>query len=324
MPSESMDTPVLLIIFNRPETTRQVVNALRDIRPTKMFVVADGPRTDFGVDAERCRLTRDVINEIDWDCVITKNYSESNLGCGLCPSRGISWVFEQVEQCIILEDDCVPHPSFFRFCTELLAKYRLDTRIMMISGNHHLLRPVSIEDSYCFSRLTQTWGWATWKRAWDYYDYDMFLWPELKTTRWLERLWGKGKISRYWEGLYDLFYADQNKDYWDFQWMLSCWTQNALTIIPDRNLVSNVGFDSAGGTHFLADPPPVARLPVAEMSFPLQHPRLVLQNIAADDQLLRDVYNQIPLGKQLVGKACRIIRRMGRRLDMTLSGRART
>lgn len=305
MLSAQLDTPVALVIFNRPETTRQVLSAVRKVRPKQLFVIADAPRKNNPEDIKNCQSSKKVIEQIDWDCRVYKKYAEVNLGCGKGPSTGISWVFKNVAECIILEDDCVPDPSFFRFCEELLEKYRDDTRVMMISGNHHLLQKQRIEDSYFFSRNTQTWGWATWKRAWDYYDYEMMLWPQVKKARWLERILGSKQTVKYWERLFDKCYEDRDRDYWDFQWTFCCWAQNGLSIIPDRNLVSNIGFRNSGGSHFAGMSNPFDNLPSYEMKFPLQHPPAMIQHLEADRQIQKDVYGQVALGYRIGRKLCR-------------------
>ncbi|MCK5491752.1 MAG: glycosyltransferase family 2 protein [Candidatus Omnitrophica bacterium] len=289
---KQFNTPVALIVFNRPETTSQVLSAIRKVKPKQLFVIADGPRTNNLEDKKNCELVRKIIDDIDWDCQIYKKYSEINLGCGKGPSNGISWVFNNVNECIILEDDCIPDLSFFRFCEELLEKYRYDCRIMMISGNYHLLEKKRIEYSYFFSRNTQTWGWATWKRAWDFYDYEMTLWPEVKKSRWLERVLGTKQCVKYWERLFDECYKDKTRDYWDYQWTFCCWAQNALNIIPDRNLVTNIGVGDLGGSHFTGIHCPFVNLPVYEIEFPLRHPPVMIQHIEADNQIQKDVYGQ--------------------------------
>jgi len=299
------NTPVALIIFNRPEAARRVLAAVRKVKPSQLFVIADGVRVNNPEEAKNCELARKVIEEVDWECQIQKKYGQVNLGCGKAPAEGISWVFEHVPECIILEDDCVPEPTFFRFCAELLDKYRQDSRVMMISGNHHLLQKKQIEDSYFFSRNTQTWGWATWKRAWNFYDYDMAVWPQIKNTHWLERILGSRQLAKYWECLFDRCYKDQNRDYWDYQWTLCCWAQNGLNIIPDRNLVTNIGFGDLGGIHFSKDCCSFGNLPTYEMKFPLRHPSVMIQHIEADRQIQRDVYGQVSL-------ACRVKRKLGR------------
>ena len=287
---EQYDTPIAVIIFNRAETTLQVLDAIRKVKPKKLYVIADGPRKNHPEDEKNCRETRAVFDQVDWNCEIFKKFSVENFGCGKSPSNGISWVFEQEEECIILEDDCVPHISFFRFCQELLKKYRNDKRIMMISGNDHRLKVSENKKSYFFSRHTQTWGWATWKRAWNYYDYEMKLWPEVRESKWLYQIMQDHRTAKYWTKLFDRCHQDKNKDYWDFQWTFCCLAQNALNIIPEHNLVSNIGFGEMGGTHFIGSAAPFANLPVSEMPFPLQHPATMTQDIKSDYQINKSVY----------------------------------
>jgi len=172
-------TPVVLIIFNRPPTTERVFAEIAKARPQKLFVVADGPRPERSGEAEKCAAARAVIDRVDWECEVLRNYAEVNLGCRQRPPTGISWVFEQVAEAIILKDDCVPHPTFFRFCEELLEKYREDERVMHISGSNFQPGYTRGPFSYYFSRFNPIWGWASWRRAWQHYDLNMKLWAEL-------------------------------------------------------------------------------------------------------------------------------------------------
>ena len=174
-----LTTPVAFLIFNRPDTTARVFEAIRQAKPPKLLVVADGPRPDRPDDVEKCKAARAIIDRVDWACEVLTNYSDLNLGCGKRPATGITWVFEQVEEAIIFEDDCLPHPSFFRFCEELLNYYRHDERIMVISGNNFQFGRNRTDDSYYFSRYNHIWGWASWRRAWEYFDYDLKLWPKI-------------------------------------------------------------------------------------------------------------------------------------------------
>src|SRR5665648_587346 len=169
MSNFQLKTPVAFIIFNRPETTRRVFAEIAKARPTKLLVIADGPRATHPDDAEKCAVVRAIIDGVDWDCEVLKNYSDVNLGCKRRVSSGLDWVFDTVEEAIILEDDCLPHPTFFRFCEEMLAKYRDDKRIAMISGDNFQFGKKRTEYSYYFSRYTHIWGWASWRRAWDNY-----------------------------------------------------------------------------------------------------------------------------------------------------------
>ncbi|MGC1799486.1 MAG: hypothetical protein WA701_03795, partial [Solirubrobacterales bacterium] len=185
-------TPVAMLIFNRPETTARVFERVREARPPKLLVVADGPRADRPGEAGRCREARAVVEAVDWPCELMTDYSEVNLGCGKRISSGLDWVFDSVEEAIVLEDDCLPHPSFFRFCEELLKRYRAEERVVHVSGDNfqsagraggavgRLLRLAgrSWSPSYYFSRYAHVWGWASWRRAWSDYDFEMTAWRD--------------------------------------------------------------------------------------------------------------------------------------------------
>ena len=188
--------PVAFLIFNRPELTRKVFASIAQARPSKLLVVADGPREDVSDDEENCSEARATIDRIDWDCEVLTNYSSVNMGCRARISTGLEWVFKNVEEAIILEDDCIPHPTFFRFCKELLARYRDDQRVMMISGNNFQMGRKWTPCSYYFSRFFHCWGWATWRRAWKHYDIDMGLWPALEDGSWLLHVLGDKAQTR--------------------------------------------------------------------------------------------------------------------------------
>ena len=277
---ECFKTPIALIIFNRPDRTEKIFKIISTIRPKKLFIIADGPRESVPGEKEICEKTRQIVKNIDWKCELFTNYSKENLGCGKRPSTGITWVFENVDRAIILEDDCVPHPTFFTFCEELLNRYENDERVMMISGNNFQFGKKRTEYSYYFSIFTHIWGWATWKRAWDYYDYNISQWPEAKNLNLLDNYFYDKKHILFWRSLFDKVYSDNNKSYWDYQWLLSCWLQNGLTIIPSVNLVSN---DGAGeeATH-TKEENEFLNLETYEIGFPLNHPSLIIRNRGAD------------------------------------------
>ncbi len=272
--------PVVLIVFNRPELTQQALDAISKVKPRQLYVIADGPRTTYPNDIEKCQATRAVVDTIDWECRVSKNYADQNLGCQQRISSGLDWVFEQVEFAIILEDDCLPNPSFFRFCDELLIRYEDDKRIAAISGNNFQFGRNNTEDSYYFSRYPHCWGWATWKRAWQYYDVDMQLWPQAKRENRLKDIFYDGISIRYWQDRFQKTY-DGNIDTWDYAWFLACWLQNGLCILPKANLVSNIGF-TAEGTHCISESSLFSNMPTAEMMFPLEHPAIILRNDQAD------------------------------------------
>jgi len=280
-PLNDMKTPVALLIFNRPDTTERVFAEVARARPHKFFVVADGPRPDRPQDVEKCAAARAIIERVDWECDVFKNYSDVNLGCGRRPATGISWVFEQVEEAIILEDDCVPHPTFFRFCEELLERYRDHEKVMMIAGSNDWFGHGRTAYSYRFSRHVWNWGWATWRRAWQHYDIKIISWPEFRKTSWLRDILGHPSAVEYWQKIFDKAYAAQGKvDYWDYQWTFMCWAQNGLCIFPNTNVISNIGFgEDATHTKRATD---VTNMPTTAIEFPLQHPPIVVQDREID------------------------------------------
>ncbi|OGV76694.1 MAG: hemolytic protein HlpA-like protein [Lentisphaerae bacterium RIFOXYB12_FULL_65_16] len=272
-------TPVAFLIFNRPETTARVFEAIRRVRPPKLLVVADGPRSDREGENEKCRAARSVIERVDWPCEVITNYADTNLGCRTRISSGLDWVFANVDEAIILEDDCLPDPSFFPFCEELLARYRDDDRIMMISGDNFQFGRRRGPQSYYFSQYTHIWGWATWKRAWRRYDVGMKLWPTVREGEWLFDILGDRRSVTYWTNIFDRVHQEKINT-WDCQWMFSCWLESGLSIMPCTNLVSNIGFAS-DATH-TSRRSPFSNMAVVPTRFPLQHPSFVIRDAKAD------------------------------------------
>jgi hypothetical protein len=279
-----MKTPVALFIFKRPDTTEKVFEIIRQAKPSKLLVIADGPRADRPGEEEKCAAARAIIDRVDWSCEVLKNYSDVNMGTRRRGSSGLDWVFTNVEEAIILEDDCLPHPTFFHFCEELLDYYRHDTRIMTISGDNSPVGYRRTADSYYFSYYPRIWGWATWRRAWQYYDLEMKHWPQVRDNSWLKDILLDKQTVKKWENIlqstYDGFEA------WDYQWTFASWVQGGLSIIPNVNLVSNIGFD-VEATHTKDSKDPRANLPVEPMKFPLQHPQFVIRDMQADDFYLK-------------------------------------
>ncbi len=284
-----MDTAVALIIFNRPDTTRRVFAEIARARPRKLFVIADGPRAQYPTDAEKCAAARAVTEQVDWDCEVLTNYSEVNMGCKLRPSTGISWVFEHVEEAIFFEDDCLPHQTFFRYCAELLERYREDERVMMISGDNFQDGQSRTPYSYYFSRYVHCWGWATWRRAWRYFDVEIKLWPTLRETSWLLDILGDEEAVLYWRSIFDSVFEGRISKAWDYQWLFACWAQNGLAVTPDVNQVSNIGVGD-DATHTASGS--MINLPVAAMEFPLRHPPFMLRHREADQFNFRHVFAQ--------------------------------
>jgi hypothetical protein len=272
--------------------TKLVLEAIAHARPRKLLVVADGPRLDRPGEREACAAARAVIDRVNWDCEVIKHYSDVHLGCGPRLSTGLSWVFDRVEEAIILEDDCVPQVSFFRFCEELLGRYRDDERVMHIAGSTYRARPVATAYSYFFSQFNGCWGWATWRRAWSLFDPSVKLWQQLRHTSWLTSLVEHERAVHHWASDFEAAYHREGDltgvGYWDRLWTFACWANSGLSIVPRVNLVANVGC-GVDGTHMLTKEDPTANLPVSEIAFPLVHPPNVLQSREADRQFLEEV-----------------------------------
>jgi hypothetical protein len=284
-----MNTPIAFFIFKRPDTTEQVFDVIRQAKPSKLFVIADGPRSDRPGEAEKCAATRAIIDRVDWKCEVIKNYSETNLGCGKRVSSGLNWVFEQAQEAIILEDDCVPHPTFFRFCQELLEQYQLDHRVMSISARNVPQQHRLSKDSYHFSRYQRCWGWATWKRAWQHFDFEMKLWPFIRDHHLLEDILGDSKQAKQWMRTFQSVY-DGRIDTWDYQWMFACWLQSGLSILPSVNLVENIGFGPEA-THTQDSNSYLNNLLLEEINFPLCHPKTLIRDSKADDYIQKTIHS---------------------------------
>ena len=293
-------TPVAFIIFKRPETTKKVFKAIRQVKPAKLLVIADGPREQVPGEAEECAATRKIIEDIDWDCEVLKNYSTTNLGCKKRVSSGIDWVFDNVEEAIILEEDCLPHTTFFPFCENLLEKYRDDNRIFSISGQNLLFGKKRTEYSYYFSRHTYVWGWATWKRAWQHYDLEMKLWPEIKTSGFLHDILVDPQAVKEWNKSFQELY-DGQIDTWDYQLMFSCWVNSGINIHPNSNLISNIGFGTES-THTSRKRSKYAEIPLEAINFPLKHPPFVIYDKQADDYVQQNVYRHSSLIERIALK----------------------
>jgi hypothetical protein len=302
----SMKTPVVLIIFNRPAQTEKVFEAIRQAKPPKLLVIADGPRPNRPDDAKKCAAAREIIDRVDWDCEVLKNYSDSNLGCDPRIASGLNWVFETVEEAIILEDDCVPHPTFFPYCEELLERYRYDERVMNVSGQNVLFGRGSADYSYYFSCYTLCWGWATWRRAWQYFDVDVKLWPEIRDKNLIQNILVDPYAVKVWSRTVQLLY-DGYLTGWDFKWMFACWIQNGLCAISNVNLVTNIGHDSEA-THTSDANSPYNNMPVEPITFPLNHPSFIVRNLEADKFTQRTLFDYDPnLAKRVQRKLKKIL-----------------
>src|SRR5262245_24683481 len=268
-PVGAFDTPVAISVYSRPHFVRRLVAALRPVRPRHLLVFADGPNPNRPGDEERCQQARDAVGDIDWPCEIEWNMSAVNLGARRRIQSGLSWVFGRVEEAIVFEEDCIPDPTFLPFCRELLARYRNDTSVLLISGMTGRAPTVhSGPESYEFSINPNLYGWAAWRRTWAFYEPNVESWPDLRPTNWLRRLVGS-REAPLWEKRFDL--VQQGLDTWDFSLVFSCWKARGLSIRPRHDLVENIGF-GPDGTHTLDAHAGVAKRHAAPMTFPLVHP----------------------------------------------------
>ena len=279
-------SPIVLIVFKRPKETKRILDIIRGIKPSKLFIIADGARFHIPDEEAKCLAVRKIVEQVDWDCEVYRNYSSVNQGCGKRIHTGLDWVFDQVEEAIILEDDCIPNPTFFRFCDEMLKYYCNNERISSITGYNSQFGKKKTSYSYYFSHFKHPWGWATWRRAWQHFDYNMEAWPEVKRNNFLSQVFRHPKAIQYWTKVFQQQYEGQNGDsVWDYQWAFSCWLRQSLGIVSEINLISNIGYgeDSTHFKSFYDRDNPLLNTPTFEISFPLKHPPSIKRNIKADD-----------------------------------------
>ena len=272
-----IETPIVLFIFRRPDLTRQVFESIRAAQPKHFLIVADGPRNPS--EADLCALTRQVLDHIDWPCEVLRNYADVNMGLRARLVSGLSWVFDLFPEAIILEDDCVPHPDFYRFCQEMLERFRDVPQVMHISGDNFLSKDLAVSESYYFSRYPHVWGWATWRRAWQHYDPEMFEWRNPATQKNMLSQFAQSSERRFWQASWDGVLAGTVKS-WAYQWTFSCLLQDGLCVMPAHNLVENIGF-RADGTNTLSTDDQL-QYQTSALSFPLTHPNQLTRNQAAD------------------------------------------
>ena len=294
-PNTSFNTPVLFLIFNRPNTTQQVFSAIRKAKPPRLYIAADGPRSDYPNDAESCEIARSIATNVDWECDVKTLFNDQNLGCRKSVSEAINWFFENEPEGIILEDDCLPSQSFFWFCQELLKHFQDDTRIMHIGGTNFQFGNYPTNDSYYFSRYAHVWGWASWRRAWKFYDEKMEQCSVENYSEILLQFTDNQSFTKYWYKVFQQTSIGEINT-WDYQWTFACWNQKGLSVVPSVNLVSNLGF-SADSTHTYK-PSPLANMLTEKINLPLKHPKHVVRHKKADkyvecQQFSRPILNRI-------------------------------
>jgi len=276
------ETPVLLLIFNRPRKTQYLIDALEKVRPKHIFIMADGPRKTVLTDQQDCKSARDIATHIPWECEVHTNFLEDNIGCDQAVPLGIDWFFENVEEGIILEDDCIPDPTFFSFCEELLEHYRSNKRVMHISGNNFQNGQTYGDGSYYFSLYSHSWGWATWKRAWTKFHPAVSNLVNYKKENRVATLPLSAPAQKFWMKQY--LYR-QN---WDSLWQYTIWYENGASILPNKNLVTNIGFDNEA-THTRHDDT-LANLHANAIA-EIHHPSSLEINKEADNNIFDKIFH---------------------------------
>ncbi len=278
-------TPILLITWKRPKETLRVIKALSIIKPSKIYISSDGARLNHKDEFKKVNDTREIVEKyINWNANIKTLYHKKNNGCMRGVSIAINWFFDNEDEGIILEDDCVPHPDFFPFCEELLQKYRDDKRIWCITGNNLQGNKWIGKSSYYFSRYNHCWGWASWKRCWSNYDVLMKDWPNFYKSGLFESLFFHKKELKHWKSTFDSIYYFGKPDTWDYQWTYTCFINSGLTAIPNKNLIENIGFNEEGTHTKKGNSPAILENHEKGKSgiLPLSHPEYIIRSEDAD------------------------------------------
>lgn len=302
MTESQFSTPILLILFNRPNITKTTFEEIRKLKPQKLFIAADGPREGNQEDIQKCIEAKKIATKIDWPCEIKTLFHPTNLGCGIAPSTAINWFFDNVTEGIILEDDCLPSQSFFYFCEKLLEFYRDDSRIFHIGGTIYSYRPPNhMKSSYYFHRIPRVGAWATWRRAWQKYDFAMKTFPRFKSNHIIKNIFDEELFQQAWLNIFQINFdkaKHTNKQTaWDFQWTYTVLSQNGLSISPTKNLVSNIGFGE-NATHTKVFNPFLGNIETYEIDTEnLVHPEFVTPNSDDERWTMKHVFQvDIPNG----------------------------
>lgn len=310
-----LTTPVVLIVFNRPRETEIVFQAISRAMPEKLYIIGDGARSSRPSEPALVNEVRQIVSKVGWPCEVFTNFADENLGCRDRVASGLTWVFENEDEAIILEDDCLPDPTFFRYCQEMLKQHRQDESISIISGSNLTGLAPKDNSSYWYSSYAQIWGWATWKRVWDQYDVAASGWPNFRKSEAFKQKTRTKGSRLYWVNAFEAVYKG-HLDTWDYQLALLAWQKNLKSVVPRANLISNIGF-GATATHTINDASEFSAFPIVPLDFPLKHPPkknvdFFLDGFIEDRQfrmspgkyLLTTFYSTLPVGLQKLALAC--------------------
>lgn len=281
-PPHPLNSAVLFLVFNRLDVTQQVFEAIRQAKPPRLYIAADGAREAKVGEAEKVTAVREyILKSIDWDCEVKTLFREENLGCKYAVSGAIDWFFENEEQGIVLEDDCLPSQSFFWFCEKLLERYEDDMRVWHISGDNFQGGQVRGDGDYYFSKYNHIWGWASWANRWQRYDVNMESYKLFDPSNQLLNVFNNKNSQQYWNDIFLKVSASQI-DTWDYQWTYAVLSNSGLSILPNKNLISNIGF-GPDATHTMDLDSQHSKLERENVSFPLKHPQFIVQDCFADE-----------------------------------------
>jgi hypothetical protein len=310
-----IEAPVLLIVFNRPETTQKVLDAIKKAQPQKLYIAADAPPIGNVEDEKNCPLVKEIVKQVDWDCEVHYRFADVNQGCGPGPYNAISWAFENEDRLIILEDDCVPAQPFFSYCNELLERYKNDTRIWVISGNQFHEEAVKTPHSYFFTRYCTSWGWATWKRCWTAMDLSMAKYPLVIEQDLYKAAFRTKEEVAFFQKSFGIIFHDKTliSHIWDAQWGFTITSNGGLGIVPKKNLVTNIGYlGTHSGTKNRFHDRPVNESYVIE-----SHPDFVLPDVNYDNYQFKHHWNK---KASFFKKTTSVFKRIIRKISKVLNG----
>lgn len=296
-----LNTPILFLVFNRLETTKKVFDSIKKAQPPKIYIASDGPRKNINGEDRQVETIRNyILQNINWNCEVKTLFREKNLGCKYAVSDAISWFFKNEKQGIILEDDCLPSESFFWFCEELLEKYKKDLRVWHISGDNFQDNQFRGDGTYYFSQYNHIWGWATWADRWQKYDVEMSSFKSFSKNINVRSIYKNKDDQLYWLNVFKDVY-DKKVDTWDYQWTYAIHINNGLSILPNKNLISNIGFGE-NATHTLSLESEFSNIPKAELDRKMIHPEFILSDIDADIYTSEKMFKNKNIIRRLLSK----------------------
>ncbi|WP_416695872.1 nucleotide-diphospho-sugar transferase [Candidatus Pseudothioglobus sp. Uisw_050_01] len=272
-----LNTATLLMTFNRLDTTKEVFESIRKAKVPRLYISSDGARPEIEGELEMVTIVRDyLISNVDWPCEVKTRFNEANLGCKKGCTSAIDWFFENEEMGVILEDDCLPSQSFFWYCEEMLEKFKDDKRVMHVAGMTYVEKPNNFQNySYHFCNVGGVWGWATWRRAWALYEYEMESYLQAKEENLFDSLLnGQPEVKRLLLNWFEMSYSTQST--WDFQWTYTKIINSSINIMPSKNLIRNIGHGHTEATHTILMNGRYSNMELNELSFPLKHPKFIV------------------------------------------------